>query len=41
MKKIGIIFAMNKELELFASIVSYFTKEKGNGRYGFLLDVTD
>lgn len=29
MKKIGIIFAMNKELELFASIVSYFTKEKG------------
>ena len=29
MKKIGIIFAMNKELELFASAVSDFTKEKG------------
>ena len=29
MKKIGIIFAMNKELELFAYAVSDFTKEKG------------
>ena len=29
MKKIGIIFAMHKELELFASAVSDFTKEKG------------
>ncbi len=29
MKKIGIIFAMNKELELFAAAVSNFTKEKG------------
>ena len=29
MKKIGVIFAMNKELELFAAAVSNFTKEKG------------
>ncbi len=29
MKKIGIIFAMNKELELFASTVSKFTSQKG------------
>ena len=32
MKKIGVIFAMNKELELFAAAVSNFTKEKGKKR---------
>ncbi len=39
MKKIGIIFAMNKELELFAAAVSNFTKEKGKNHtfyHGFL-----
>ena len=29
MKKIGVIFAMNKELELFASIVSNFALTQG------------
>ena len=35
MKKIGIIFAMNKELELFASAVSDFTKKKGKNHTFF------